>query len=92
LLHRKFNEKSDLWSYGVTFWEIFSYGETPKLGEIDQMLKLLHEGKRLPKPPACPVSIFNIIYYGCWEFDATKRKTFVEIRDELKAEFDRHGT
>jgi len=89
-MYRKFNEKSDIWSYGVTMWEIFSYGETPKLGEIDQLLKLLHQGVRLPKPTACPDAVFKIIYYGCWEYDAMKRKSFVEIRDELKTELDKH--
>jgi len=73
-------------------WEIFSYGETPKLGEIEELLTLLHDGKRLQKPPACPDAIFKIIYYGCWEYKAHLRKTFAQIRDELKAELDKLGT
>jgi len=92
LTYRRFDEKSDVWSYGVTMWEIFSYGETPKLGEIDQLIRLLHEGMRLQKPAACKSEVYKIIYYGCWEYDAEKRKSFVEIRDQLRNELDKQNT
>lgn len=25
----KFNHKTDVWSFGITLWEMFSYGEQP---------------------------------------------------------------
>jgi len=91
-MQRKFDEKSDVWSYGVTMWEIFSYGDAPKLGEIEGLVKLLYEGKRLLKPAKCPDDVYKIIYYGCWEFDGKERKTFVEIRNQLRAEMNRQNT
>ena len=86
LQRRKFDEKSDVWSYGVTVWEVFSFGETPRLGELDQLFILLHEGQRLARPAVCTIDVFRIIFYGCWEFEAKDRKSFVEIRDELQAQ------
>jgi len=88
-MKRKFNEKSDVWSFGVTMWEIFSYGEVPRLGEIGELVTRLHKGERLPKPAVCPGDVYNIYLFGCWEFSQEKRKTFVEIRDQLKAEMDK---
>ena len=92
LRYRRFDEKSDVWSYGVTMWEIYSYGDAPMLGEIDQLLRLLHDGQRLRKPAACPLVVFKILYYGCWEYEQMDRKTFVEIRDQLKAELDKQSS
>ena len=87
-MERKFDEKSDVWSFGVTMWEVFSYGETPKLGELKQLVKLLHDGTRLQKPAACPIEVYNIYYYGCWEYCRENRKSFAEIRDQLKAKIE----
>ena len=31
LTHRKYSHKSDVWSFGVTLWEMFAFGAIPAL-------------------------------------------------------------
>jgi len=51
LTARVFSYKSDVWSYGVTLWEIFSLGDNPYGQDSDgEVLKKLVQGYRLPIP------------------------------------------
>jgi serine/threonine protein kinase len=69
----KFSDKSDVWSLGVTIWEIFSNGETPHAGVVD-VLKFLLVGNRLKKPQDCPEDIYNIfLVQGCWKENPEER-------------------
>jgi len=47
-----FSVQSDVWSYGITMWEIFSLGQTPFPGYTwsENFLQLLLSGLR----PLCP--------------------------------------
>ena len=52
---RKFTHKSDVWSFGVTIWEIFRYGAVPyeSLNNV-QVLQAVTNGKHLDQPENCP--------------------------------------
>ncbi len=47
--------KSDVWSYGITLWEIYSGAEIPykDIDNVGDYLKFLNWGGRLTKPKDC---------------------------------------
>ncbi|KAJ8970015.1 hypothetical protein NQ314_001444 [Rhamnusium bicolor] len=77
----QFSHKSDVWSFGVTIWEMYAFGESP-YGEMkgSEAIKLIDEGKRLEQPKECPDHIYKIMQ-RCWEYVAEKRPTFNELVD-----------
>jgi serine/threonine protein kinase len=80
----KFDEKSDVWSFGVTCWEATSYGARPYQGiEISTLILSLQNGHRLGKPSKCPDEIYNLML-KCWHADKHQRPNFRQIKEEMK--------
>lgn len=82
----KLTSASDVWSYGIVLWEIFSYGSRPFFGLSNyQALKLIAEYElSLPCPDGCSSSIFSLMQ-ECWGSDIELRPTFVELYNRLKS-------
>jgi FMS-like tyrosine kinase 1 len=76
-----FTSKSDVWSYGVTLWEIFTLAETPYPGAspTDQFLEELGSGYRLRRPKYSTVAIYEEIL-ACWEASPGMRPSFSELK------------
>ncbi|KAJ8024497.1 Angiopoietin-1 receptor [Holothuria leucospilota] len=72
--------KTDIWSYGVVLWEIFTLGrETPYHGmTVQEVLWRLKRGYRLSQPSGCPATIYGLMQ-ACWENDPDQRPSFGEI-------------
>uniref|UniRef100_H2M169 Activated CDC42 kinase 1 n=1 Tax=Oryzias latipes TaxID=8090 RepID=H2M169_ORYLA len=81
---RTFSHATDTWMFGVTLWEMFTYGQEPWLGlNGSQILhKIDKEGERLPKPEDCPQDIYNVMLQ-CWAQKPDDRPTFVSLREFL---------
>uniref|UniRef100_A0A7N6AAV3 Tyrosine-protein kinase n=1 Tax=Anabas testudineus TaxID=64144 RepID=A0A7N6AAV3_ANATE len=86
LKKEKFSTKSDVWSYGVLLWEIFSYGRQPypKMSLVEVKEKV-QKGYRMDAPEDCPPGVYSIMRV-CWEEDPRKRPTFHKLREKLERE------
>ncbi|CAF3950184.1 unnamed protein product [Rotaria sp. Silwood2] len=82
---------SDVWSFGIVIWEIYSFGAIPYEIDINtnapqgvRLLKrfLIEQGRRLSRPERCSESIYDLMY-RCWNANIAKRPRFVDIIDEL---------
>ncbi|XP_059055085.1 epidermal growth factor receptor isoform X1 [Achroia grisella] len=79
--HRIFTHKSDVWAFGVTIWEILSYGARPYENiSARNVPELIENGLKLPQPNICTLDIYCIMV-SCWMLDADSRPTFKELSD-----------
>ncbi|XP_050666428.1 tyrosine-protein kinase Shark [Leptidea sinapis] len=76
-----FSHASDVWSYGVTLWEMFSYGQQP-YGEMRgiEVIQLVESGERLPRPDNCPDEIYQVML-DCWAYTPDTRPSFGKLLD-----------
>ncbi|XP_065911786.1 tyrosine-protein kinase receptor UFO-like isoform X3 [Dysidea avara] len=80
------NEKTDVWSYGITCWEIYSLGRSPYPTIPNQrLLEFIDGGNRPVKPQFCPDNMYSLML-RCWEANAQKRICFQEIVTEIGLE------
>lgn len=79
-----FSVKSDVWSFGILMWEIYTLGSNPYPGvSLGDVLPKLDTGYRMPQPPRCPHWLYGCMLQ-CWQIEPDHRLTF----DELKARID----
>ncbi|KAI3387564.1 hypothetical protein SNEBB_005325 [Seison nebaliae] len=84
LTERRFNEKTDVWSYGITIWEICTFCETPYSQiQMTHILNFLKAGNRLQQPLMCTVDFFNLLIL-CWMSNPEQRPTFDHIANEVE--------
>uniref|UniRef100_A0AAR2LA22 Receptor protein-tyrosine kinase n=1 Tax=Pygocentrus nattereri TaxID=42514 RepID=A0AAR2LA22_PYGNA len=79
ILHRRFTHQSDVWSYGVTVWELMTFGMKPyDLIPARDIPELLEGGERLPQPIICTIDVYMIMV-KCWMIDPESRPKFKEL-------------
>ncbi|OWK00637.1 FLT1 [Cervus elaphus hippelaphus] len=79
-----YSTKSDVWSYGVLLWEIFSLGGSPYPGvQMDEdFCSRLKDGMRMRAPEYATPEIYQIML-DCWHKDPKERPRFVELVEKL---------
>uniref|UniRef100_A0A8C1RIT3 receptor protein-tyrosine kinase n=1 Tax=Cyprinus carpio TaxID=7962 RepID=A0A8C1RIT3_CYPCA len=74
--------QSDVWSYGVLLWEIFSLGMSPYPNVVidAQFYKMIKDGYHMPQPDFAPHEMYTIMQM-CWSLEPTLRPTFANITE-----------
>lgn len=80
LTHRLYTSKSDVWSYGVFLWEIFSLGGSPYPGvELNEkFIGLLKDGYRMAQPAQASDDMYKVML-SCWEAEPDDRPAFSKL-------------
>ena len=83
----KFSQKSDVWAFGVTMWEIFTLAKKQPYSDMSdkQVVEDALKGKNrtlLTRPDLCPLDVYKIML-KCWEHNSKQRVTFEELFQQL---------
>ncbi|XP_041093414.1 activated CDC42 kinase 1-like [Polyodon spathula] len=75
-----FSHSSDVWMFGVTLWEMFTYCQEPWLGMSGRqiLLKTDRDGERLERPQDCPQELYSIMRQ-CWAHQPQDRPSFTAL-------------
>ncbi|XP_054462902.1 non-receptor tyrosine-protein kinase TYK2 isoform X2 [Anoplopoma fimbria] len=95
----KFSFSSDIWSFGVTLYEILTrcdHRQSPPLKFFEMMpethglmtvmvlIKLLDKQLRLPRPKDCPHEV-RVLMEQCWAADPAQRPSFRSLIEKFEA-------
>ncbi|GFY61092.1 hypothetical protein TNIN_449201 [Trichonephila inaurata madagascariensis] len=84
ILYRKFTMESDIWSFGVVLWEIFSFGKQPWYELSNhEVIQQVTAQKVLPTPPNCPEEIYQLML-SCWKNKPHERISMKNIYMQLQ--------
>ncbi|XP_067093920.1 high affinity nerve growth factor receptor [Osmerus mordax] len=85
IMYRKFTTESDIWSFGVVLWEIFTFGKQPwyQLSN-SEAIECITQGRELERPRTCPKEV-HLLMQGCWQREPQQRLIIKDIHSRLMA-------
>ncbi|XP_072315264.1 tyrosine-protein kinase Tec [Eucyclogobius newberryi] len=83
LHYSKYSSKSDVWSFGVVMWEIYSEGRTPfEKRSNSEVVDDITRGIRLYRPRRASPPLYQVMY-KCWHNKPQERPSFTELLEEI---------
>ncbi|KAM4575089.1 platelet-derived growth factor receptor alpha [Fundulus diaphanus] len=75
---------SDVWSYGILLWEIFTLGGTPYPGMVvdSSFYNKIKSGYRMSKPEHAPQDVYEMMM-KCWNSEPEKRPSFMGLSETM---------
>ena len=85
IVNNRINIKSNVWSFGITVWEVMNYCRSYPYPETSEagVLEKLKQGYRMSRPMGCPDQLYRLMS-DCWKEDASSRPTFEALHWRLK--------
>ncbi|XP_073332673.1 tyrosine-protein kinase ZAP-70 [Pagrus major] len=84
----KFSSKSDVWSFGITMWEAFSYGGKPyKKMKGPEVMRFIDGGNRMESPAACPEQMYTVMK-ECWTYKHEERPDFKKVEESMRSYYN----
>lgn len=88
IMDREFTTASDVWSFGITLWEIMTYASFPYCHLTNmEVIESIKKGDRMPLPENCPDHVYAIMT-ACWQSRPSLRPSFTDMRAMLDAILD----
>jgi len=92
LFYGKFTNQTDVWSFGVTLWEIFNYARESPYNELTdpQIIEAACESVQVPdrsfvrlqQTEFCPDEVY-VLMTKCWQKDPDKRPPFAHLNRQF---------
>ncbi|XP_077480589.1 tyrosine-protein kinase Fes/Fps isoform X2 [Stigmatopora argus] len=83
LNYGRYTTESDVWSFGVLLWEVFSLGMGPYSSMNNQQAREeVDKGYRMPAPRDCPLEVSTLMS-SCWQHEPQNRPSFHKLRMAL---------
>lgn len=78
-----FTSKTDVWSFGILMWEVFSQGIMPYTSRNNnQVMKFVATGGRCECPDGCSPEVYRLMR-ECWNLTPDNRPTFSYLLEQL---------
>ncbi|KAG8576129.1 hypothetical protein GDO81_009779 [Engystomops pustulosus] len=84
LREKLFSTKSDVWSFGILLWEIYSFGRVPYPRiALKDVVPRVERGYKMDAPDGCPAIVYELMKQ-CWHLDPNQRPSFRKLREQLE--------